>query len=116
MDFPTKDISAANLIKEINFDLLLARLLFIGIHAPFRLTCDFRTNRDGAVRKSLAVNTIRPKISRIIPVITEIIIMLFGGVLISVKRLTPSRDNFLISNSVLDDEKRVQPTHFPPWW
>ena len=42
----------------------------------------------------IAVNTIKPNISRIIPVITEIIMMLFGGVLMSVRRLTPRRDSF----------------------
>ena len=42
----------------------------------------------------IAVNTIRPNISRIIPVITEIIMMLFGGVFMSVRRLTPRRESF----------------------
>ena len=42
----------------------------------------------------IAVNTIKPNISRIIPVITEIIMMLFGGVFMSVRRLTPRRESF----------------------
>ena len=75
------------------------QIAVIGIHAPSGLVQGSppgsRADRKGRlVGESMPVNTIRPNISRIIPVITEIMMMLFGGVLISVKRLTPSRDSF----------------------